>query len=117
MLRLLAGRDRLIGAMLLGNTLVNIGSSAFLTTVLVALVGPEGAIYATASMTVLLLIFAEVMPKTVAITYPDTFSLAVARIVAFFVAAFGPILFVRRIDRARRALSRGAAARSASSIC
>jgi len=93
-LRLLAGRDRLIGAMLLGNTLVNIGSSAFLTTVLVALVGPEGAIYATATMTVLLLIFAEVMPKTVAITYPDRFSLAVARITAFFVVAFGPILFV-----------------------
>ncbi|MCW2314700.1 Mg2+ and Co2+ transporter CorB, contains DUF21, CBS pair, and CorC-HlyC domains [Rhodoblastus acidophilus] len=92
-LRLLAGRDRLIGAMLLGNTLVNIGASAFLTTVLVALVGAEGAIYATATMTVLLLIFAEVLPKTVAINYPDTFSLGAVRIVAFFVAAFGPILF------------------------
>ena len=46
-LRLLTGRDRLIGAMLLGNTLVNIGSSAFLTTVLVAVVGDKGAIYAT----------------------------------------------------------------------
>jgi Mg2+/Co2+ transporter CorB len=93
-LRLLAGRDRLIGAMLLGNTMVNIGASAFLTTVLVGVFGPEGAIYATASMTVLLLIFAEVMPKTVAITYPDAFSLGAARITAFFVAAFGPILFV-----------------------
>ncbi|MBB4198803.1 hypothetical protein CCR94_09005 [Rhodoblastus sphagnicola] len=93
-LRLLAGRDRLIGAMLLGNTMVNIGASAFLTTVLVALAGPEGAIYATATMTVLLLIFAEVMPKTVAINYPDSFSLAVARVVAIFVALFGPILFI-----------------------
>jgi Mg2+/Co2+ transporter CorB len=93
-LRLLGGRDRLIGAMLFGNTMVNIGSSAFLTTVLVALVGPEGAIYSTAAMTALLLIFAEVLPKTVAITYPDRFSLAAARITAFFVAAFGPILFL-----------------------
>jgi Mg2+/Co2+ transporter CorB len=93
-LRLLAGRDRLIGVMLLGNTLVNIGASAFLTTVLVAVFGDAGAIYATATMTVLLLIFAEVMPKTVAINYPDVFSLAVARIIAFFVALFGPVLFV-----------------------
>ena len=46
--RLLAGRDRLIGAMLLGNTLFNIGASALLTAVLVAMVGESGAIYATA---------------------------------------------------------------------
>ena len=91
-LRLLGGRDRLIGAMLLGNTLVNIASSAFLTTVLVALVGDRGAIYATALMTALLLIFAEVMPKTIAITYPDRMSLLLARLVAFFVMIFGPIL-------------------------
>jgi Mg2+/Co2+ transporter CorB len=96
-LRLLSGRDRLIGAMLLGNTLVNIGSSAFLTSVLVAFVGGKAAIYATATMTVLLLIFAEVMPKTVAINYPDRFSLAVARITAFFVALFGPALFLVEI--------------------
>ncbi len=91
-LRLLSGRDRLIGAMLLGNTLVNIGASAFLTTVLVSLVGDRGAIYATAAMTAMLLIFAEVMPKTVAITYPDRMSLVLARIVAVFVAIFGPVL-------------------------
>lgn len=91
--RLLANRDRLIGTMLLGNTLFNIGSSALLTTVLVAMVGDSGAIYATAAMTVLLLVFAEVMPKTVAINYPDQMSLIVARLVSFFVALFGPIIF------------------------
>ena len=98
--RLLAGRDRLIGAMLLGNTLFNIGSSALLTTVLVAMIGERGAIYATAAMTVLLLVFAEVLPKTVAINYPDRMSLVVARVVSFFVAIFGPILFmVERLVR------------------
>src|SRR5664279_3265401 len=76
-IRLLGKRDRLIGAMLLGNTMFNIASSAFLTTILVALVGDSGAIYATAAMTVVLLIFAEVLPKTVAINYPDQMSLAV----------------------------------------
>src|SRR5271165_1180782 len=45
--RLLSRRNRMIGACLLGNTLVNIGSSAFTTSILVALVGDRGAIYAT----------------------------------------------------------------------
>src|ERR1700720_3454491 len=43
-------------------------------------------------MTVLLLVFAEVMPKTVAINYPDRTSLLVARVISFFVAIFGPVL-------------------------
>jgi Mg2+/Co2+ transporter CorB len=90
--RLLQSRDRFIGAMLLGNTLVNIGSSAVATSLLVAIAGERGAIYATILMTALLLIFAEVMPKTLAITYPDRMSLAIARLVSFFVTIFGPAL-------------------------
>ncbi|MGA2638877.1 HlyC/CorC family transporter [Methylocella sp.] len=90
--RLLSRRNRMIGACLLGNTLVNIGSSAFLTSILVALVGDSGAIYATGLMTILVLVFAEVMPKTVAINHPDRMSLFVARTLAFFVAIFGPVL-------------------------
>jgi Mg2+/Co2+ transporter CorB len=92
--RLLGGRDRLIGTMLLGNTLFNIGSSALLTTVLVAMVGESGALYATIAMTVLLLVFAEVLPKTIAINYPDRTSLIVAPIVSVFVTVFGPILYM-----------------------
>jgi len=90
--RLLASRARLIGTTLLGNTLVNIGASAFTTSILVALAGERGALYATGLMTVLLLVFAEVMPKTVAINYPDRTSLFVARVISFFVAIFGPVL-------------------------
>ena len=90
--RLLASRARLIGTTLLGNTLVNIGASAFTTSILVALAGARGALYATGLMTVLLLVFAEVMPKTVAINYPDRTSLLVARAISFFVAIFGPVL-------------------------
>ena len=102
--RLLGNRDRLIGAILLGNTIVSIGSSAFLTSVLEALVGYSGAIYATGLMTVLLLVFAEVLPKTVAINYPDRVALYVSRVISFFVAIFGPILtavefFVRSVLR------------------
>jgi len=90
--RLLASRARLIGTALLGNTLVNIGASAVMTSILVALAGARGALYATGLMTVLLLVFAEVMPKTVAINYPDRTSLLVARVISFFVAIFGPVL-------------------------
>jgi Mg2+/Co2+ transporter CorB len=90
--RLLRRRERLIGTTLLGNTLVNIGSSAFMTSVLVVLVGERGALYATVIMTVLLLVFAEVLPKTVAINNADRLSLMVVRVLAVFVAVFGPVL-------------------------
>ncbi|HRY02244.1 MAG TPA: HlyC/CorC family transporter [Beijerinckiaceae bacterium] len=90
--RLLESRNRFIGAMLLGNTLVNIASSAVATSLLVGLVGDKGAIYATLLMTAMLLIFAEVMPKTLAINFPEKMSLTVARPVAVAVAVFGPVL-------------------------
>jgi Mg2+/Co2+ transporter CorB len=90
--RLLNTRERFISAMLLGNQLVNIAASAFATSVLVAVAGERGVIYATVIMTVLVVVFAEVLPKVLAINFPDRISLAIARIVAFFVAVFGPVL-------------------------
>lgn len=91
--RLLRQRNRMIAALLLGSTLVNIGGSAFTTSVLVYLTGESGAVYATIIMTALLLVFAEVLPKTVAINHPDRLSLRVARVISVFVAVFGPLLF------------------------
>ena len=90
--RLLRRRERLIGTTLLGNTLVNIGSSAFMTSVLVVVIGEQGAVWATAIMTVLLLVFAEVLPKTVAINNADRVALLFVRVLAPFVAIFGPVL-------------------------
>ncbi len=90
--RLLEARPRLIGAMLLGNTIVNIGASAFMTNVLTGVFGDAGVIYATALMTVLLLVFAEVLPKTIAINFPDRMSLIFARVVSVFVTIFTPAL-------------------------
>ena len=90
--RLMRKRDRLIGAVLLGNTLVSIGSSALLTGVLEEMVGYSGVVYATGVMTLLLLVFAEILPKTLAIHYPDRVALVVAPIIRFFVALFGPVL-------------------------
>ena len=90
--RLLRRRERLIGTTLLGNTLVNIGSSAFMTSVLVVVIGDKGAVWATVIMTVLLLVFAEVLPKTVAVNNADRTALLVSRPLAPFVAIFGPAL-------------------------
>jgi Mg2+/Co2+ transporter CorB len=90
--RLLRQRNRMIAALLMGNTLVTIGSSAFTTSVLNSLVGENGAVYATIIMTALLLVFAEVLPKTLAINYPDAMSLRVANIITPFVSVFGPVL-------------------------
>ncbi len=90
--RLIDVRERMISAMLLGNNLVNIAASAFATSVLVAISGENGVIYATFIMTAMIVVFAEVLPKTIAINYPDQSSLFLARFTAFFVAIFGPIL-------------------------
>ena len=85
-------RERLIGALLLGNNVANITASAIATVVLVNAFGDSGAVIASGVMTVLILIFAEVMPKTYAIVYPDRFALAVAPTVRLLVAVFGPVV-------------------------
>jgi Mg2+/Co2+ transporter CorB len=90
--KLILQRGRLIGAMLLGGQLVTIAASSFTTNVLVSVVGDRGVVYATAIMTVLIVVFAEVLPKTIAIAYPDRVSLAIAPVVSFFVAIFSPIV-------------------------
>jgi Mg2+/Co2+ transporter CorB len=91
-LRLLRMRARLIGAVLLCNTVANIGASALATSLLTRSFGARGVLYATAAMTVLLLIFAEVTPKTLAINYPDQMSLRVVRVVDLLVRLLGPVL-------------------------
>jgi len=91
--RLLGTRARFIGAMLLGNTIVNIGSSALMTSVLTRAFGDAGVLVATVVMTVLLLVFGEVLPKTIAINMPDRMARVVAPPAAFFVSLFTPVLF------------------------
>ena len=85
--KLISDRERLIGAILLGNNLVNILASALATSLFVSLMpGPTGVATATAVMTVLVLVFAEVLPKTYAITRPDNMARSVARPISWLVA-------------------------------
>ncbi len=90
--KLLESRERLIGALLLGNNLVNILASALMTGLMLSLFGDIGVIIATAVMTALILIFAEVLPKTYAITRPDAAAISVARPVSAIVWIFAPIV-------------------------
>ena len=90
--RLIGARGRLISAMLLGGQFVTIGSSAIATSVLLGLFGDHGVWAATVIMTALIVVFGEVMPKTIAIAYPDRVSLLIAPLVLFFVRIFGPIV-------------------------
>src|SRR6201999_1702322 len=87
-------RQRLIGALLLGNNIANIGASALATGIFTAWFGDVGVLYATAVMTILVVIFAEVLPKTIAINAPDRVSLAVARPMRLMMYILGPLLTV-----------------------
>jgi Mg2+/Co2+ transporter CorB len=91
---LLNARERMIGALLLGNNIANIGASALATGVFTAWLGEVGVLYATGVMTVLVVIFAEVLPKTVAINAPDRIALLVARPMKLLVMLLGPLLTV-----------------------
>ena len=90
--RLLSSRERLIGALLLGNNAVNIGASSLATGVLLVWFGPAGIVYATIVMTALIVIFAEVLPKTAAFNAPDRVALSVARPMQWVVRILGPVL-------------------------
>jgi len=69
--KLLDRPDRLIGVILIGNNFVNILASAIATVIAVRLWGDAGIAIATAALTIVILIFAEVSPKTVAALYPE----------------------------------------------
>jgi Mg2+/Co2+ transporter CorB len=90
--RLVEDRERLIGALLLGNTFINILASSLLTAALEARLGHRAVAITTAIMTVVILVFAEVMPKTLAIARTDSFALSVARPLRLVVGVLAPIV-------------------------
>jgi Mg2+/Co2+ transporter CorB len=102
--KLSARRERLIGALLLGNNIANIGASALATGILTSWFGEVGILYATAMMTALVVIFAEVLPKTIAFNAPDRMALLVARPMSFMVIVLAPLLTV--VEKIVRALMR-----------
>src|SRR5258706_344920 len=98
---LFAMRERMIGALLLGNNIANIGASALATGIFTGWFGEVGVLYATAVMTVLVVIFAEVLPKTIAINAPDRVALLVARPMKVMVYLLGPRLTIIEVLHAK----------------
>ena len=89
--------ERLIGSILLGNNVVNILATSLATALLTKLFGQNGVAAATLIMTLLVLIFAEVLPKTFAITNPETVASRVATPIRWVVLIFSPIVNAVRI--------------------
>ncbi|MDQ2953540.1 MAG: HlyC/CorC family transporter [Pseudomonadota bacterium] len=102
--RLLDARERMLGALLLSNNAVTVAASSLATGLLLAWFGDVGVIYATVVMTIVIVVFSEILPKTAAINTPERVALAVARPMAWIVRLLSPVLmaieaFVRRLLR------------------
>ncbi|MCW8842199.1 MAG: HlyC/CorC family transporter [Rhodobacteraceae bacterium] len=96
--------ERLIGSVLLGNNLVNILAASLATALFTRAFGESGVALATLVMTLLVLVFAEVLPKTYAITRPEGAAAAAARPIGIVVTVFAPVVtavrwFVRGVLR------------------
>ncbi|WP_108501230.1 HlyC/CorC family transporter [Paracoccus indicus] len=89
--------ERLIGAILLGNNVVNILSASLATALFTRILGGSGVAIATIVMTVLVLIFSEVMPKTYAISAPEKVASLVARPIRLITVILSPVVTVVRL--------------------
>jgi len=92
--RLHGHKEHLIGAILIGNNLVNILASALATSLLITAFGDTGVVYATISMTLLILIFSEILPKTYVIRNADQAALTVAPAIKALVWLLTPVTMI-----------------------
>ena len=91
---LLEKPDRLIGLILLGNNFVNIVASAIATLMAMNLWGDKGVAIATGLLTLVILLFAEVLPKTLATLRPEKLAFLAAHIYTPMLSAIWPVVFV-----------------------
>lgn len=92
--KILKEPDQLIGTLLVGNNIVNIAATAVATAIAISIFGKQGVFIATVCMTLLLLIFSEITPKTYAAYNALKFSLVAIYPVRFFTVLFHPIVWV-----------------------
>ncbi len=96
-LKITEDNERLIGSVLLGNNLVNILAASLATALFTRAFGESGVALATLVMTLLVLIFAEVLPKTYAISNAETAAALVSRPIGIIVMVFSPIVAAVRL--------------------
>lgn len=86
--------DRLLSTILVGNNVVNMASASIATVLATAMFGPSGAAVATVVMTVLVLIFGEILPKTLAKESSESIAMATSGFLAVFLKVMRPIVWV-----------------------
>lgn len=92
--KLVKNPSKLLGTVLVGNNIVNIGASALATSLSIKYFGSKGVGIATAIMTFLVLIFAEITPKSLAAQNSEKVSLRVSGVITFIVTVFKPMTSV-----------------------
>ncbi|UTV28215.1 HlyC/CorC family transporter [Photobacterium atrarenae] len=92
--KLLGRPDRLIGLILIGNNLVNILASAIATILGMRLYGDMGVAIATGALTLVVLVFAEVTPKTLAALYPERVSYTSSIVLQFLMRILYPLVWL-----------------------
>jgi len=90
--KILQNKQKFLSTILIGNSIVNIAISVVLTAAALRIFGDSGLGIAIAAGTVLLLIFGEILPKSIALVYPDALSLAFARFILLLMAIFSPVV-------------------------
>ena len=90
--KILQNKQKFLSTILIGNSIVNIAISVVLTAAALRIFGDSGLGIAVAVGTVLLLIFGEILPKSIALVYPDALSLAFARFILLLMAIFSPVV-------------------------
>ncbi len=93
-LKLLKRPDRVLGLLLIGNNVANIAASALTTLLAVYFFGVKGVIFSTIILTLVILILAEVAPKTIAALYPEKVSQFVAWPVTLLLKIFYPLVWL-----------------------
>ena len=91
---ILAKKEKMISTILIGNNLVNIVASVYATSFAIIYFGEFDLIFVTILLTIVLVIFAEVIPKTYAFSHSDQVALTVAPIINFFIFLLTPATFI-----------------------
>lgn len=92
--KMLSTPNNMLGAILLGNNAVNIGASSVATALAISIFGNSGIGFSTFIMTILILIFGEITPKSLAMQYTEKFALFVAPIISALASIFSPLVYV-----------------------
>ncbi len=93
-LKLIENKDEMLTAILIGNNIVNIGASSLATSIALGLYGDAGVAVATGVMTILVLIFGEITPKTIATAHAESISLATSSVILPLVRIMRPLILI-----------------------